>query len=216
MKKLIFCLSFFAILCQVSAQEINNIDVENIKEVLEYFKKGYTERDTSKASAWCDKIFYGNIEIIGTYSIHPESREWFTGKDKAVSVFKHDWIAWGDLDAKIEKANINVDDNLAWVSFEATVTKTPRNSRCRSAEESASNMLKNIAELSVAKDSISSQLKLMQAAYFANLILYQYGQGDVFVWPIRISGVLQKKNDVWKFRQMHFSHPNRGFPNVRN
>lgn len=202
-------------ICSLAQTSEQNGTVE-IQDVLKVFQRGYAERDTSKALAWCDQIFYDNVEIIGTYSVHPNSREWFSGKHKAVGVIAHDWIAWGDLNAKVDDANINIDDTVAWVSFEATVTKTPRNSRGRTAEQSASNILKHIAKLSEEESDRSYRLKLMEAAYYTNLALYQYEQGDEFVWPIRISGVLQKKNGTWKFRQMHFSHPNRGFPNVRN
>ncbi len=212
---------FLLIICSMmptylSGQVNENNETAEIQHVLQTFKTGCTERDTSKASEWCNKIFYDNVEIIWAYSIRPNSREWFSGIDKAISVFTRDWIAWGDLNANVEEANINIDDNVAWISSEATVTKTPRNSRCRTAEESASNILRHIAKLSEEDKDKSYRLILMEAAYYSNLILYQYEQGDVFVWPIRISGVFKKKNGEWKFRQMHFSHPNRGFPNVRN
>ena len=201
---------------EVSAQSAVDKDKKKIKQVLEEFKVGFQERDTTKAPTWCDRIFYDNVEIIGTYSIHSGEREWFTGKDKAVVVFKNDWINWGDLDAHVENANIGMDEDLAWISFDAIITKSPKNSRCRTADQSSLNMLKNMAKLSQKNDARSNRLKLMEAAYYANLVLYQYERGEKFVWPIRISGVLQKKDNVWKFRQMHFSHPNRGFPNVRN
>ena len=207
---------FLIILTNLFGQENKNNEIYEIQKTLHIFQTGYSERDTSKALEWCNNIFYDNVEIIGTYSIHPESREWFTGKDKAVSVFQNDWIAWGDLEANIEEANINFDKNVAWVSFEAIITKTPRNSRSRTADESANNILNHIKELAEKDDGRPSKLKLLETAYYANLVLYQYEQGDEFVWPIRISGVLQKKDGIWKFRQMHFSHPNRGFPNVRN
>lgn len=197
------------------AQETEQDDFTRVWEVLEVFQAGYVERDTSLVSTWCDRIFHDNVEIIGTYSVHPDSREWFTGKDLAMKVIARDWIAWGDLDAEVDSASINIDGDVAWVSFPATVTKTPRNSRARTAEESASNMLKHIATLSESDDDRPYRMKLMEAAYLANLVLYQYERGDEFLWPIRISGVLQKKSGTWKFRQMHFSHPNRGFPNVR-
>ena len=153
---------------------------------------------------------------MGTYSSHPNTSEWFKGIEKAIKVFKYDWVAWGDLDADVANANIDYDGDLAWVSFEATVTRSPENSRSRTAEESSGNIFNHFKDIAEEDDGRSNNLKLMEAAYYANLILYQYEQGEEFVWPIRISGVLQKKDGMWKFRQMHFSHPNRGFPNVRN
>jgi len=192
-----------------------NYEIQEIIKTLDLFQKGYAERDTTKAEEWCNNIFFDNVEIIGTWSIHPNTSEWFKGKERAVRVIKGDWIGWGDLDANIEEANIDFDENLAWVSFEAIVTRSSENSRSRTADESASNILKHFAKLSE-EDEKPSKLRLLETAYYANLILYQYEQGEEFIWPIRISGVLQKKDGLWKFRQMHFSHPNRGFPNVRN
>lgn len=192
-----------------------NADEIRILDVLRSFQDGYSRRDTNYAEEWCEAIFYNDVEIIGTYSVHPDSREWFSGRDKAIDVFKLDWIHWGDFKADIEKANINIDKDLAWVSFEATITKSPDNSTARSFEQSAANILRYFSELSKKEDSVLYQDKLREVAYYTNLILYQYSLGDEFIWPLRITAVLQKKDGKWKIRQIHFSHPNRGFPNVR-
>ena len=116
-----------------SAQTNYETEIKNVKNVLEIFKSGYAERDTSKAKEWCDRLFYDNVEIIGTYSIHSNSMEWFSGKERAISVFKSDWKSWGDLKINLETSNINVDETIAWVSCEATVTRSPDNSRGRTA-----------------------------------------------------------------------------------
>ena len=214
--KIYFISIFLLILTNLFGQENKNDEKYEIQKTLNVFQKGYSERDTSKALEWCTNIFYDNVEIIGTYSTHPNTSEWFKGIERTIEVIKSDWIAWGDLDAKVTNANIDYDGDLAWVSFEATVTRSPENSRSRTAEVSSGNIFNLFSDIAAKEDGRTNKLKLMEAAYYANLILYQYEQGEEFVWPIRISGVLQKKDGIWKFRQMHFSHPNRGFPNVRN
>ena len=207
---------FLFIASALTGQVKKDSELELIVETLKTFKQGYAERDTSKAADWGHSILYDNVEVLGTYSIHPNGLEWLKGRERAIKVFKSDWLHWGDLDVKLETANIDHDENLAWVSFEAVVTRSSENSRSRTAEQSMGNIFRHINSLSEEDDGRTNKLKLMEAAYYANLILYQYEQGDVFIWPLRVTGVLQKKNGIWKFRQIHISHPNRGFPNVRN
>ncbi len=214
MKRIIYIILFSSFVCaNLFAQEQE--EIKEIKNILKVFQTGYTERDTSKVLDWCEKLFYDNIEIIGTYSIKSGSREWQSGMENAVRAFRGDWLGWGDLESNIEDANIGVDNDLAWISFEATIKRNPENSRGRTADESFGNILKHISDEIVTKKDIPNKNKILEIGYYTSLLLYQYGLGEEFIWPIRISGVLQKKENEWKFRQMHFSHPNRGFPNVR-
>ncbi|MEE4198823.1 MAG: hypothetical protein V2I54_14380 [Bacteroidales bacterium] len=216
MKTKLFITSVITLVCFAgSAYTQSDHTLKDIQKVLDVFEQGYLERDTSNLNSWCEAILFDNVEIIGTYSIHTDTREWCTGIDKATELFRNDWLNWGDLDVNQDHAHIDFDDNLAWVSFEATLTKSPKNSNGRTVEESAGNLLKSINAISEKEGTPSNKFKLLETAYLANLILYQYEQGEEFIWPVRISGVLQKKSGKWKFRQIHFSYPNRGFPNVR-
>lgn len=215
MKK-IFLFTCAAVLFSININAQTNIpgEREQIENTLNEFINGYKERDTSKVLTWFEKLFYDDIEIIGTFSIEPGTREWDKGKEYAIRLFKSDWIGWGDLVINLETANISSSQNLAWVSLPAIISRSPENSKSRTAEESFSNMLKHLSEIE-ADPKIDRNLKLHKIAYYSNLLLFQYEQGEEFVWPVRISATLQKENDVWKFRQIHFSYPNRGFPNVR-
>jgi len=211
--KWLLALTLVSFFPQAYSQESKTL--ANITKVIEIFEQGYLERDTAKLNEWCSAILFDNDEIIGTYSMHIDTREWCTGMEKAIELFRNDWLNWGDLTINLDNAHINYDDKLAWVSFEATLTKSPENSNGRTVEESAGNLLQSVHAISPNEDSISNKFKLLETAYLANLVLYQYEQGEEFIWPVRISGVLQKKSGKWKFRQIHFSYPNRGFPNVR-
>lgn len=199
---------------------INSYSQEELKGImhaLEIFKKGYLERDTSKLEKWYDNIFYEDAELIGTYAIEPGEIEWKNNKSESLKIFERDWVGWGNLAIELSKAHINYSGNFAWINVPAIITRNPNNSRSRTAEESYSNMLRNFDEIIGNNESdLNSKNKLHLIAYYANLVMYQYSIGEEYIWPIRISGVLQKENDRWKFRQIHFSYPNRGFPNVRN
>ncbi len=215
-KKIILFVLLFTLYSSLSGQEKISREKIVIKNVLQIFQDGYNKRDTTITEEWFKSIFYDNAEIIGTFSIEPNTREWETGADESVKLFKSDWVGWGNLEMDLSKANIGIADNLAWVSFPAVITRSPENSRSRTAKESFSNMLKNFENIiSDDTNKESERLKLLQIAYYSNLLLYQYERGEEFIWPMRISAVLQKEKGQWKIRQLHFSYPNRGFPNVR-
>lgn len=200
----------------ISLNSIGQVVSEDILKVIEVFKQGYEQRDTSILNEWFNNIFFDDAEIMGTYAIEPDQKEWDNNKKRNLKTFKSDWVKWGDLTIDLSKVNINYDDNLAWVSFPATITRNPENSSGRTAKESYSNMLKNFEEIIQSnKENLDESIKLHLIAYYANLVMFQYKRGEEYIWPLRISGALQKKNGVWKFRQIHISHPNRGFPNVR-
>lgn len=200
----------------VFAQKNNNDSINSIIDVLNKFKIGYEERDTLKVTSWFNDLFYDNVDIIGTFAIEPGKKEWKAGREESIKLFKSDWLNWGDLSIDLKKVNIDYNENLAWVSFPALIKRSPENSRSRTTEESFSNMLKTFEKIiNNTEEDFNENLKLHLIAYYANLVMYQYTLGEEYIWPVRISGVLQKKNNTWKFRQIHFSYPNRGFPNVR-
>lgn len=215
MKQMIICV-LAAVLFTGKPVLSQDADMAAVRSLLDTFQQGYTERDVEKAESWCTAIFHEDVEIIGTYAVKSGGPEWMKGRKKAIPVFQNDWKNWGDLRADLEHAQIGMHGDMAWVSFEATITKSPANTqRGRTLDQSAGSMLNRIGELSRETDGKENRARLLEAAYLATLVLYQYDSGDEFIWPLRISGALQKINGKWKFRQLHISHPNRGFPNVR-
>jgi len=207
---------YFILLTLFSLNTTAQVVSTEIMKTLELFKNGYKNRDTSIVNEWFNSVFYDNVEVIGTFAIEPSKKEWKNNKEESKKIFKSDWTNWGDLSIDLSKVNINYDGNFAWISFPATIKRSPKNSRSRTAKESYANMLKTFSKIiENNNEDTNEKLKLLQMAYYANLLMYQYELGDEYIWPLRITGVLQKKNGNWKFRQMHFSYPNRGFPNVR-
>lgn len=63
-------------------QENKNDEKDEIQKTLNILKKDYYEKDTTKAEEWYTNIFFDNVEVIGTYSIHPNTSEWFKGIEK--------------------------------------------------------------------------------------------------------------------------------------
>ncbi len=113
----------------------------------------------------------------------------------------------------LDHAEIAVDDNNSWVAIFATVSRYTPEEENRTFSASKERSLKRIKALADSKTS--STLALYQIINDASAILYQYEQSELFVWPIRITMVLYKKNDQWLIKQIHFSWSGREFPAVR-
>jgi hypothetical protein len=46
--------------------------------------------------------------------------------------------------------------------------------------------------------------------------VYELRRGERFVWPLRLTAVVVRDGDAWRFAQLHFSFPTIYFPDVRS
>lgn len=175
------------------------------------FQEGYTKRDLSLVEEWVKDLLDENVQTIGTNSVYPGDFEWRTGHSAAIEMFENDWKHWGNLKMYLDHAEIAINNDISWVNVFATVTCFSKGNR--SLKASRKRSLERIKKYS--EEAIDSTLALYQIINDASMILYQYEQSETFVWPIRITLGLQKKKEIWKMKQIHFSWPGRGFPSVR-
>ena len=186
---------------------------KDIVRILDRLQEGYSKRNISTVSSWVNELFYEEVTILGTNGVKPGDFEWRTGLKAAEEMFENDWKNWGDVKLNLEDSEIDVEENAAWVAMQATVTRLTADSEIHSSGASRKRSLQRIKEYTE-RDWTSTRI-LYEVIHDASMILTQYERGDVFIWPIRITLGLLKKEDCWKIRQVHFSFPGRGFPNVR-
>lgn len=184
-----------------------------ILQILKKIQDGYSKRDLSEVDIWVKDLMDENVQIIGTNSTFPGDFEWRSGHEAAIEMFKRDWEGWGQVKYYIEKSEILIEDDTAWVTAFATVTQDTKNHETRNFEASKTRSLNRIKAKT--EEKIPSTLALYQIIADASMILSQYELGNVFVWPIRASFGLKKKNDKWLIKQIHYSWPGKGFPSVR-
>ena len=166
-----------------------------VKEFLNAFQEGYNKRDLAKVGEWTRELMSEDVCVMGTNGVFPNTGEWQTGIGKAEELFANDWKRWGVLAADMDNADIRIlTPDVVTVAVTATVTKSPGNGFGRSNEENMDRCLRRLAELE--KDATkSARLKLFTAIWDAGMVLKHTELGDTFVWPIRISMVLIKKEN---------------------
>ncbi len=181
---------------------------------LKYFYKGYELRDETIVEEYVKELMDENIQIIGTDGVYPGDREWKSGHKAAIELFRSDWKYWGDVTMFPDHAEIDVVKDSACVTMFGTVRRDTKNNDRMNFEASKARSLQRIKDI-VEEMEKQSTLALFQIIQDASSVLYQYKQGDVFVWPLRMSIGFILKEEKWMIKQIHFSWPGRGFPSVR-
>jgi hypothetical protein len=179
---------------------------EEIRLLLQTFQDGYTCRDISRVDAFME-LFTADAEVIGTNGVKPGVDEWYTSRDSARELVEGDWESWGDLRLDLASASIRVHGNAGWIAVSATVSKTI------GAENYASflEFIKNFIDTS----NLPPEQKLHFILRGGTNTIYELRRGESFVWALRLTAVVIREADSWKFAQMNFSFPTVYFPDVR-
>lgn len=172
-----------------------NLQIQ-IKEVLKKFQDGYTKRDVKVIDEYMEELFLKDedVLIVGT-----GDDEWFLGFEEAKELVESDWKYWGDASIDIDGAAISSYGDVAWVTTEGMLKKVAK------ADEFYNNYVEGI------KEDMSSELpakdKLIDTLKTVASCFYEVNLGEGIIRPFKFSAVLVKKEEKWKFHNMHFSHP---------
>ncbi|MFB0519381.1 MAG: hypothetical protein ACETWC_08895 [Acidobacteriota bacterium] len=188
-------------------------DEKEVFAILKELKEGYIKRDVSIAQEWVKSIIAKDFHLVGTNATFPRSGEWLKGSE-AAKIFESDFRYWGDVALYIDEAEISVEGDGAWVALFATVTRKPgMEPRYRDAETIRKTIL-NIINAKAEKDWSSKRI-LQEIIHDASWALVEYERSPEFIWPIRITANLVRREGKWLIKQMHWSFPGEGYPIVR-
>lgn len=179
---------------------------DEIRDLLRRFQDGYTQRDASQLDPFM-ALFLTDAEVIGTNGIEPGVEEWYLGRDAARALVAGDWKSWGDVRVNLPGASIRVRGDVGWIAAAATVSQTI-------GTETYANFLAYVKEF-VDDVDLPAEEKLHYILRGGANIVYELRRGERFVWPLRLTAVVVRRADGWKFGQLHFSFPTIFFPDVR-
>lgn len=185
----------------------NSLNAEQeILSLLQTFQEGYTRRDLSILDSFME-LFTPNAEVIGTNGIRPGEGEWYPDRISAKALVQGDWESWGDLQLEMVSASIHAQGNVGWLTAPATVIQIIGN-------ENYEVFLKFIREF-LDSSTLPAEEKLHYILRGGTNTVYELRRGEKFVWALRLTAVVVKEENQWKFAQMHFSFPTIYFPDVR-
>ncbi len=179
---------------------------QEIRSLLQQFQDGYTRRDLTQVDAFME-LFTPDAEVIGTNGVKPGVDEWYTRREAARELVAGDWEGWGDLRLDMDAASIRVNGNVGWIAASATVSKTI-------GAENYTSFLEFIQKF-LETSPLPAEQKLHYILRGGTNTLYELRRGENFVWALRLTAVVVREMDGWKFAQMNFSFPTIYFPDVR-
>ena len=192
--------------------QVNNEVNNELREVLNIFESAYIERDVSKVDSFMETLFDKdeNVIVIGT-----SCGELCLGYEEVKELFLGDWEYWGDLRIKADETTIVPLGNTALIHTTGTI-KYSFNSK----SDTYTRYLGYIKEYfdGVSCDSKKpNKAKLTEINWKLCHLLNKWdGEERHYLWDLRISFVLVKKESRWIIRQMQFSLPVVGYlPDVR-
>jgi len=97
----------------------------------------------------------------------------------------------------------------AWVSAPATVTKILET---RQGYENFVGYMRWVLD---EQKEWSAEEKVLDILRGGTNTVFELQKGERFVWPARLTAVLVRQAQGWRFRHMQFSFPTTRFPDVR-
>jgi ketosteroid isomerase-like protein len=179
---------------------------DEIYSLMQTFQNGYTRRDVSQADAFM-QLFTEDAEVIGTNGVRPGKDEWYMARGSARELVAGDWEGWGDVRLDLESMSIHSRGDVGWIAASATVTEIIGEENYQSYLDFVKNYLD--------RTDISAEQKLLYILRGGTNTVYELRRGEKFVWALRLTAVVVRESDGWKFAQMNFSFPTIYFPDVR-
>jgi len=190
----------------MSKRDTYETPLDEIRLLLEAFQDGYARRDASQVEKFM-KLFTTDAEVIGTNGVRPGEGEWYLDRASARALVEGDWQGWGDLRLDWDSVSVRRRGFLGWVAAAATVTETI-------GAENYASYLEYVRKF-IEDSDLSAEQKLLHILRGGTNTVYELRRGEKFVWPLRLTAVVLRESDGWKFAQMNFSFPTIYFPDVR-
>lgn len=184
-----------------------DVDMLQIIEVLRRFQEGYTHRNVDIADSFVQELFSSEEEacVLGT-----GTGELFLGKDRILELINDDWNYWGDVSLDYKNPYLSVKDDIAWVVMQGSVKYS-----FEDTPERYDNYL-NFIRKKMSDQDLTSQQKLTFLNWALMLTYHQReDKKREYLWPLCLSGVLEKQGEGWKFMQQHFSISVADYPDER-
>ena len=184
--------------------------VMEIRETLLKFQDGYERRDPALMEDFRKLFVPGDeLEVIGTGAVTPGEDEWCLGLESSCDLFTNDWEAWGDLKLDVEDAHVSSLGDVAWLATTGTVKMA------MDPEETYTDYLDYIQGVAVDEDRDPKQ-RLIEILRGGSNTLFEAERGREYIWPLRFTAVLVRREGIWLFAQIQFSFATTRFPDVRN
>ena len=177
---------------------------EEVRKTLKVFQDGYIKRDVNYVDEYMKEVFLldEDLVVIGT-----DADELCLGIDAVRGIIESDWKYWGDFKFNLENPIISVNGEVAYFTTKAILSRTV-------SSEQILKWISGSAEYTFKTEAPSKQ-KLMEALWDTIKYLYESERGEIFIVPMKFSGVMVKKDGKWLIQHLQYTDCIDGMPEVR-
>lgn len=179
---------------------------DEIRSLMQKFQEGYTTRDLTQVDSFME-LFTTDAEVIGTNGVKPGVDEWHMDRASARALVEGDWHGWGDVRLDFDSMSIHCRGEVGWIAANATVTEIIGDENYQAYLEYVKTFIDD--------PKLSAEQKLLHILRGGTNTVYELRRGEKFVWALRLTAVVVREDDNWRFAQMNFSFPTIYFPDVR-
>lgn len=174
-----------------------------VRQVLERFQEGYTQRDVAQLDAFMQLFVAGDeSELIGIGAYARNQNEWFQGAERIREIIESDWQYWGDVRLDVKEAKISVLDRVAWLSTTGAILQTDH----IHGDEVTGFSLQQMKEI-LDNPDLSPKARLVEAAHFGIRRWREREKPAGHPWPFTFTAVLVRQDEQWRFHSIHWSMP---------
>jgi hypothetical protein len=183
----------------------------SILRTLQKFQEGYWQRDLTRIddfmSLFCRDA---QVTLIGTTGQQPGESGWPLGPSACAEMIRSDWQSWGDLWIDLSNAQVNLREEVAWVSAPGLVSTMLQ---LQEGQESVLGYVRCVVgtEIPTASRESIVDIDSMPTPNRNNSTVPEVQARR----PIRFSAVLVREDQHWKIHQADFSFPIPPCPHIR-
>lgn len=176
-------------------QSNSSQEIERVRKVLQVFQDGYTKRDINYVDDYMKEVFLLDEQqvVIGT-----DSEELCIGTKAIKAIINSDWKFWGDFSMNVEGAIITVNGDVAYFTTKAMIKRIISKEKILEWITNSSNYFFN-------GDGKNPKYKMMDMLCDILEFLQESERGEVYIAPMRFSGVLVKCEGKWLIHHAQYS-----------
>ena len=194
-----------------STKEFSEVK-DKVKEKIQAFLAGYISRKTEKIDQFMEDMFAkdGACFVLGI-----GDEELCMGINEAREMVEGDWESWGQLWLDIESLELTTDGTSAYFVLNGASTYSFQDS-----EERYDRYIKSIASYfgeNSKHRNMTYRARLAQINWQLCMLLSTRQEGTrMYQWPLKLSGVIRKEKDTWRFKCMQFAFKRASmYPDIR-
>jgi hypothetical protein len=175
-----------------------NNNMMEIKSLISNFKEEFNKRNLESLDCFVKGYF---VDENDTSFVGSGINDWYFGLDSIKKIIR---TYWTDKSRYLDDIEIDIDNSVITIEGNTAVVAVSGKSSRNIEEYNLYDQLVDNFKSTLGKDNVKKE-ELMKLSYKIARAFYETNIGKQYIWPIRMTYFLIKKDTKWMIKHMHFS-----------